>query len=262
RGSPGGGPVRADPAAGARRRRPGRGRGAGAHGARARPGAAHPGPVQPARHPGGVVRRRGLGGRGRQADLLPSQHRPVPAATAAGAHRPVPGGPQSRGRAAGRPGRAPPRAWRQLVGGSAERPVVVSDNPQGWMLFPRPLSSASPERTLPGSNRSCSEAAMANLALNLVEAKNMYPERAAVRLDELVLTYAGLEGRSAQVAGLLAARGVEAGGRVGLVLPNVPQFPILSFGVLRAGAVVVPMNPLLKAREIQYYLEDSGAALL
>jgi long-chain acyl-CoA synthetase len=130
------------------------------------------------------------------------------------------------------------------------------------MLFPRPLSSASPERTLPGSNRSCSEAAMANLALNLVEAKNMYPERAAVRLDELVLTYAELEERSAQVAGLLAARGVESGDRVGLLLPNVPQFPMLYYGVLRAGAVVVPMNPLLKAREIEYYLEDSGAVLL
>ena len=103
---------------------------------------------------------------------------------------------------------------------------------------------------------------MANLALNLVEAKNMYPERAAVRLDELVLTYAELEERSAQVAGLLAARGVESGDRVGLLLPNVPQFPMLYYGVLRAGAVVVPMNPLLKAREIQYYLEDSGAALL
>ncbi|HEX3200524.1 MAG TPA: AMP-binding protein, partial [Actinomycetes bacterium] len=103
---------------------------------------------------------------------------------------------------------------------------------------------------------------MANLALNLVEAENMHPERAAVRLDELVLTYAELEQRSAQVAGLLAARGVQPGDRVGLLLPNVPQFPMLYYGVLRAGAVVVPMNPLLKAREIQYYLEDSGATLL
>ncbi|MBN2623015.1 MAG: long-chain fatty acid--CoA ligase, partial [Acidimicrobiales bacterium] len=47
-----------------------------------------------------------------------------------------------------------------------------------------------------------------------------------------------------------------------LLLPNVPQFPMLYYGVLRAGAVVVPMNPLLKAREIAYYLEDSGAKLL
>ena len=100
---------------------------------------------------------------------------------------------------------------------------------------------------------------MANLALNLVEAKNMYPTRPAVRLDDLVLTYEELDERSARVADLLAAAGVEQGDRVALMLPNVPQFPMLYYGVLRAGAVVVPMNPLLKAREVQYYLEDSGA---
>jgi len=103
---------------------------------------------------------------------------------------------------------------------------------------------------------------MANLALNLVEAADIHPRRVAVRLDDLVLTYEELDERSAQVAGLLAAHGVEPGDRVGLLLPNVPQFPMLYYGVLRAGAVVVPMNPLLKAREIEYYLEDSGARLL
>ena len=77
-----------------------------------------------------------------------------------------------------------------------------------------------------------------------------------------MLTYQGLDERSARVAGLLAAHNVEPGDRVGLLLPNVPQFPMLYYGVLRAGAVVVPMNPLLKAREIAYYLEDSGAKLL
>jgi long-chain acyl-CoA synthetase len=103
---------------------------------------------------------------------------------------------------------------------------------------------------------------MANLALNLVEAADIHPKRAAVRLDDLVLTYEELDERSAQVAGLLAAGGVERGDRVGLLLPNVPQFPLLYYGVLRAGAVVVPMNPLLKAREIQYYLQDSGTRLV
>jgi len=103
---------------------------------------------------------------------------------------------------------------------------------------------------------------MANLALNLVEAKDMYPDRVAVRLDDLVVTYEELEERSARVAGLLAARGVEPGDRVGLMLPNVAQFPVLYYGVLRAGAVVVPMNPLLKAREVEYYLGDSGAKLI
>ena len=102
---------------------------------------------------------------------------------------------------------------------------------------------------------------MANLASNLVEAAGMYPERTAVRLDDLALTYRELDERSARVAGLLAARGVEPGDRVGLVLPNVAEFPVLYYGVLRAGAVVVPMNPLLKAREVEYYLTDSGARL-
>jgi long-chain acyl-CoA synthetase len=103
---------------------------------------------------------------------------------------------------------------------------------------------------------------MSNLALNLVEAKDMYPKRPTVRLDDLVLTYEQLDERSARVTGLLAAHGVEPGDRVGLMLPNVPQFPVLYYGVLRAGAVVVPMNPLLKAREIEYYLGDSGAKLM
>jgi long-chain acyl-CoA synthetase len=104
--------------------------------------------------------------------------------------------------------------------------------------------------------------AMTNLALGLVEAKDMYPDRAAVRLDGLVLTYEELDERSARVAGLLAARGVGSGDRVGLMLPNVAEFPPLYYGVLRAGAVVLPMNPLLKAREVEYYLGDSGARLL
>jgi long-chain acyl-CoA synthetase len=103
---------------------------------------------------------------------------------------------------------------------------------------------------------------MTNLALNLVEAKDMYPGRVAVRLDDLVLTYDQLDEQSARVAALLAARGVAPGDRVGLMLPNVPQFPVLYYGVLRAGAIVVPMNPLLKAREVEYYLGDSGARLV
>jgi long-chain acyl-CoA synthetase len=106
------------------------------------------------------------------------------------------------------------------------------------------------------------ETIMANLALGLAEAREMYPDRTAVRLDDRILTYDQLDGRSARVAGLLSARGVEPGDRVALMLPNVPEFPMLYYGVLRAGAVVVPMNPLLKAREVEYYLGDSGAKLI
>ena len=46
------------------------------------------------------------------------------------------------------------------------------------------------------------------------------------------------------------------------MLPNVPYFPVVYYGILRAGGVVVPMNVLLKEREVSFYLEDPGAQLV
>jgi long-chain acyl-CoA synthetase len=83
-----------------------------------------------------------------------------------------------------------------------------------------------------------------------------------VRLDDHVLSYRDLHAAAAAVAGTLRSRGIAPGDRVGLVLPNVPAFPILFYGALLAGAAVVPMNPLLKAREVEYYLNDSGMSLV
>ncbi len=101
-----------------------------------------------------------------------------------------------------------------------------------------------------------------NLASLLTETAARRPARTAFKLDDVELTYAQLDGASAHVAGLLAAHGVGPGDRVGLMLPNVPYFPVVYYGILRAGAVVVPMNVLLKRREVAYYLGDSGAKLL
>ncbi|MEV5016615.1 long-chain fatty acid--CoA ligase [Streptomyces sp. NPDC053780] len=84
----------------------------------------------------------------------------------------------------------------------------------------------------------------------------------AVELGDSSLTYSALDALAGRTAALLAARGVRPGDRVGVMLPNLPEFPVLFYGALRTGAVVVPMNPLLKAREIAHYLEDSGAVLL
>ena len=67
---------------------------------------------------------------------------------------------------------------------------------------------------------------------------------------------------SARMAGMLKEKGIEPGDRVGVMLPNVPYFPVAYYGVLRAGGVVVPMNVLLKGREVRFYLEDPGAKLL
>ena len=63
-------------------------------------------------------------------------------------------------------------------------------------------------------------------------------------------------------AGWLGELGIGPGDRVGLMLPNLPQFPVIYYGILRAGAVVVPMNPLFKSREVEYYLADSEASAL
>ena len=74
-----------------------------------------------------------------------------------------------------------------------------------------------------------------------------------------MLSYRALDDASARVAGLLASRGVGPGDRVGIMLPNVPLFPVIYYGILRLGATVVPMNVLLKGRETAHYLKDPGA---
>jgi long-chain acyl-CoA synthetase len=101
-----------------------------------------------------------------------------------------------------------------------------------------------------------------NLAASLAHTADAQPDRVAIRLGDDTLSYRELDEASAQVAGLLAARGVGPGDPIAIMLPNVPEFAVVYFGVLRAGGAVVPMNPLLKAREVAYYLGDSGASVI
>jgi long-chain acyl-CoA synthetase len=101
-----------------------------------------------------------------------------------------------------------------------------------------------------------------NLALNLTDAAQRDGRRCALKLDEHVISYAQLDEASARVAGLLRERGVRTGDRVGVMLPNVPQFAVAYYGVLRAGGIVVPMNVLLKQREVAFYLSDSEAKVV
>jgi long-chain acyl-CoA synthetase len=103
---------------------------------------------------------------------------------------------------------------------------------------------------------------MANLGSVLEQAAASQPDRPAIRMDQMVLTYARLHDAAARVTALLYAAGVGPGDRVGLMVPNIPAFPIVFYGALGAGAIVVPMNPLLKGREVAYYLSDSGAKVL
>ncbi len=103
---------------------------------------------------------------------------------------------------------------------------------------------------------------MADLSSMLDKTATDHSEHPAIRQDDLVLTYAQLRESACRVASLLTSLGVTPGDRVGIMLPNVAAFPIAFYGALAAGATVVPMNPMLKNREIAYYLGDSGAKVL
>lgn len=99
-----------------------------------------------------------------------------------------------------------------------------------------------------------------NLATRLVEAAHAHGDRPAVRLDDTVLAYAELLSRASDVAAELVGQGFQPGDRAGLLLPNAPAYPVHFYGILLAGGIVVPMNPLLRAPEIEYHLRDCGAS--
>src|SRR4051812_38298310 len=98
---------------------------------------------------------------------------------------------------------------------------------------------------------------MLNLSIRLEDSARNYPERTAVVLGEQRLTYEQVNAAANQVANLLVERGIEPGDKVALSCPNLPYFPIVYYGVLKAGAVVVPLNVLLKSREVAYHLGEA-----
>jgi long-chain acyl-CoA synthetase len=103
---------------------------------------------------------------------------------------------------------------------------------------------------------------MTNLTHMLEDTVAQHGDRIAIKLDDLEIPYTALDAGSKAVAGLLKSKGIGPGDRVGLMLPNLPYFPFAFYGVLRLGAAVVPMNPLLKEREVAFHLSDSGAKAL
>lgn len=102
---------------------------------------------------------------------------------------------------------------------------------------------------------------MTNLANILTHSTAKAKDRVALKMDDIELSYGVLDGLSQRVAGLLRANGIQPGDRVALISPNIPPMPAVYYGILRYGAIVVPLNPLLKSREIEYHLDDSGAKL-
>ena len=103
---------------------------------------------------------------------------------------------------------------------------------------------------------------MDNLAALLDEAAARHGSRPALLHEGIAIDYATLQEHATRCAGLLRANGIGPGDRVAILLPNVPEFVAFYFGALRLGAVVVPLNALLKSIEIEQRLADSGATVL
>ncbi len=100
---------------------------------------------------------------------------------------------------------------------------------------------------------------MLNLSMLLENQARKRPTPEAVVLGDRRFTYAQLDALACQVAHALVARGLRPGDRVALSCPNVPYFPMIYYGILKAGGVVVPLNVLFKPDEVAYHLRDSGA---
>ena len=101
-----------------------------------------------------------------------------------------------------------------------------------------------------------------NLSSVLEHQASLTPDRVAITFAGESMTYGELNAGAAQVAGGLGSLGITPGEHIALSCPNVPWFPLAYFGILKAGAVVVPLNVLLKPREIAYHLKDSDAKAL
>jgi long-chain acyl-CoA synthetase len=102
-------------------------------------------------------------------------------------------------------------------------------------------------------------ATMLNLSMIIERHAKLQPEKLAIVWNETRLTFKQLNDYANKIANGLREIGIEPGDKVALSCPNLPYFPAAYFGILKAGAVVVPLNVLFKPREVAYHLEDSDA---
>src|SRR5438067_321366 len=101
-----------------------------------------------------------------------------------------------------------------------------------------------------------------NIAQHVERAAKFFPDRPAILFQGATLTYGALNTRANRLANALRAQGIERGDRVGLYLPNIPEFAVCYLAALKAGAVAVSLNSLLKSDEVKYIANDSGLVAL
>jgi len=100
---------------------------------------------------------------------------------------------------------------------------------------------------------------MLNLSVILEDSARRYPKKDAFVFMDTHVSYAQINGAANQIANGLRAAGIKRGDKVGLSCLNLPYFPMIYFGILKAGAIVVPLSVLLKRDEVEYHLTDSDA---
>ena len=86
-----------------------------------------------------------------------------------------------------------------------------------------------------------------------------YPNQVYTIFNDASRTYAQVKDTADRIANFLASQGIQKGDRVAIFLPNIPHYPSIYFGILKAGAVCVTCNPLYTANELNYQLKDAGA---
>jgi fatty-acyl-CoA synthase len=131
---------------------------------------------------------------------------------------------------------------------SEASPEVPSDRPH-FAVWPRRLPRAL---VIPETS----------LWVNIEVTARRYPDKPAYLFFGRPLTYRQLHAQAEAIAGWLQGVGVAAGDRVAIYLQNCPQFAVAYYGVLRANAVVVPVNPMNRADEFEHYITDPGTKVV
>jgi long-chain acyl-CoA synthetase len=96
----------------------------------------------------------------------------------------------------------------------------------------------------------------------LDESAEKYPDNVYTIFSDATRTFAQVKDTADRVANFLISRGIKKGDRVAIFLPNLPHYPAIFFGILKAGAVCVTCNPIYTANELNYQLGDAGAKIV